>query len=422
MTDLPRSVAITTNSDERLYRFRAPIVRALVERGVRVYAVAPHGEFASDIEALGAEFVAWRLSRGGVNPFAEAASVASLAGIYRRIRPDVAQHFTIKPNVYGAIAGRLAGVPVVVSGVTGLGYAFAEGGQGRAGLRGLARLLYRLAARLSDGVTFQTAHDAELLMGRLCHHPHPNLPPARGKGLLGRLFRSSGRQNRKALVIPGGSGVDLAVFSQDAVSAESRREMRAALGIPEGAPVVTMASRLLYDKGIVEFVEAARAVRARRQDAVFVLAGEGDPGNRESVTERDLAAWRESGDVVVPGHVEDVPCLLALSSVVALPSYHEGVPRSLIEAAAMGRAIVATDIPGAAAVVEDGVNGTLVPPRDAGALAGAIGALLDDAALRSRYGDAGRRKAEGEFDERVVAARYVVEYARLWGERGAGRR
>ena len=393
---MPRSVAITTNSGERLVRFRAPIVRALVERGVRVYAVAPAGDFAGEIEALGAEFVPWRLSRGSVNPFAEAASLASLVGIYRRLRPDVAQHFTIKPNVYGAIAGRLAGVPVVVGGVTGLGYAFAAGGR-RSALRSVAGLLYRLAAALSDSVTFQTACDADLLFG------------------------SSGKARRKALVVPGGSGVDLAVFSMDAVSAEARRAVRGALGIAPGAPVVTMASRLLYDKGVVEFVEAARAIRALRPDAAFVLAGERDPGNRESVTERDLEAWRESGDVVLPGQVGDVPGLLAISDVVALPSYHEGVPRSLIEAAAMGRAIVATDIPGAAAVVEDGVNGTLVAPRDAGALADAIGVLLDDAELRGRYGCAGRRKAEREFDERVVAEGYLAEYARLWAARGAGR-
>ena len=391
MTELPESVAITTNSDERLYRFRAPVVRALVERGVRVYAVAPPGEYAGEIEAMGAEFVPWRLSRGGVNPFAEVASVASLARIYRRLRPDVAQHFTIKPNVYGAVAAKLAGVPVVVAGVTGLGYAFAPGvGRRRRALRAAAGGLYRLTAALCDGLTFQTAHDADLLFG------------------------GSGRFRRKAMVIPGGSGVDLAVFSANAISALARGEMRDTLGIPEGAPVVTMASRLLHDKGVREFVDAARIVRARRPDAVFVLAGEADPGNQASVTERDIAAWRESGDVVLPGHVTDVPRLLAVSDVVALPSYHEGVPRSLIEAAAMGRAIVATDIPGAKAVVEDGVNGTLVPPRDAAALASAIGTLLVDEELRERYGDAGRRKAEGEFDERAVASRYVAEYARLW--------
>ncbi len=398
MTELPRSVAITSNSVERVYRFRAPIVRALVERGVRVYAVAPAGDYARDIEALGAEFVPWRLNRGSVNPYTEMVSLVSLLRIYRRLRPDVAQHFTIKPNVYGALAARLAGVPVVVGGVTGLGYAFAEGGRRRSVLRPVARLLYRLTAALSDGVTFQTAHDADVLFG------------------------ASGRFRRSALVIPGGSGINLAAYSQEAVSAESRREMRAALGISPDAPVVAMASRLLYDKGVAEYVEAARAVRSRLQDAVFVLAGARDPDNRESVTEEDIAAWRRSGDVLLPGHVSDVPCLLALSDVVALPSYHEGVPRSLIEAAAMGRAIVATAIPGAAAVVEDGVNGTLVPPRDANALAAAIEALLDNVEQRSEYGAAGRRKAEREFDERVVAERYVAEYARLWGAKARRRR
>ena len=173
----------------------------------------------------------------------------------------------------------------------------------------------------------------------------------------------------------------------------------------------------------MEYVEAARAVRARRPDAVFVLAGARDPDNRESVTEEDLAVWRRSGDVLLPGHVSDVPCLLAVSDVVALPTYYpEGIPRSLIEGAAMGKAIVATAIPGAAAVVEDGVSGTLVPPRDAFALAVAIEALLGNAEMRARYGAAGRRKAEREFDERVVAERYVAEYARLWGAKGAGRR
>ena len=398
MTELPRSVAITSNSVERVYRFRAPIVRALVERGVRVYAVAPVGDYARDIEALGAEFVPWRLNRGSVNPFTEAGSLASLLRIYRRLRPDVAQHFTIKPNVYGALAARLAGVPVVVGGVTGLGYAFAEGGRRRSVLRPLARLLYKLTAALSDGVTFQTAHDADVLYG------------------------ASGRLRRSALVIPGGSGINLAAFSEGVASAKARREMRAALGIAQGAPVVAMASRLLYDKGVAEYVEAARAVRARRPDAVFVLAGARDPDNRESVTEEDLAVWRRSGDVLLPGHVSDVPCLLAISDVVALPSYHEGVPRSLIEVAAMGRAIVATAIPGAAAVVEDGVNGMLVPPHDASALAVAIEALLGNVEQRSEYGAAGRRKAEREFDERVVAERYVAEYARLWGAKARRRR
>ena len=158
---------------------------------------------------------------------------------------------------------------------------------------------------------------------------------------------------------------------------------------------------------------------------MFVLAGARDPDNRESVTEEDLAVWRRSGDVLLPGHVSDVPCLLAVSDVVVASNLRttEGVPRSLIEAAAMGKAIVATAIPGAAEVVEDGVNGTLVPPRDASALAAAIEALLGDAETRVRdMAPLGRRKAEREFDERVVAERYVAEYARLWSARARRRR
>ena len=146
LTDLPQSVAIVSNSADRLYQFRAPIIRRLLESGIRVYAIAPPGRSISEIESLGAQFVPWPLDRRSVNPISEVRSLAGLVRIYRRLKPDVSQHFTIKPNVYGAIAARLAGVPVVVGGVTGLGYPFATGGRLRGPLRSFARLLYRLSA------------------------------------------------------------------------------------------------------------------------------------------------------------------------------------------------------------------------------------------------------------------------------------
>ena len=239
LTDLPQSVAIVSNSDDRLYQVRAPIIRRLLEHGIRVYAIAPPGQSVSEIERLGAQFVPWRLDRRSVNPISEVRSLAGLVRIYRRLKPDVAQHFTIKPNVYGAMAARLAGVPVVVGGVTGLGYPFATGGRLRGLLRSFARLLYRLSAAMSDGLIFQTAHDADLLFG------------------------ASGALRSKALVIPGGSSVDLSAFSPDSVSRKDREEMRASLGITSNALVVTMASRLLYDKGVLEYVEAARTVKAK---------------------------------------------------------------------------------------------------------------------------------------------------------------
>ena len=168
-TNLPPSVAIVSNSDTNIYRFRAPIMRKLLEDGVRVYAVAPPGRFVTDIESMGVDFVPWNLNRRSLNPFSELRSLVDLVMIYCRLRPDLAQHFTVKPNVYGAIAARIAGVPLVFGGVTGLGTAFASGGTLRPVLRSSVRLLYRLATALSDRMTFQTEHDASLLYRRVKH-------------------------------------------------------------------------------------------------------------------------------------------------------------------------------------------------------------------------------------------------------------
>ena len=395
---LPPSVAIVSNSDDSLYRFHNPIMKALVHAGLKVYAVSPPGPFVPDIEALGVEFVPWALSRRSLNPFTELVSLARLARIYRRISPGVVQHFTVKPNVYGAIAARLAGVPVVFSGVQGLGYAFGEGGGSRAALRLFLSALYKLTAMLSDRFVLLNSHDLE------------------------RLFTAGSMFRHKAMVVPGGAGVDLREFSAGAVAEDRARALRESLGIDRDGPIVTMASRLLYDKGVVEYVEAAGTVRESRADAVFVLAGSPDPENPASVTFEDLEVWEEGGNIQVVGHVSDMPALLAASDVVVLPTYYpEGIPRILIEAAAMSKPIVSTTIPGVAEFVEDGVNGILVAPRDAGALAVAIETLLDSPRLRAEYGAAGRLKAEREYDDREVARRYVEEYQRAWTSASARR-
>ena len=366
---LPPSVAIVSNSDESLYRFHNPIMKALVHAGLKVYAVSPSGPFVADIENLGVEFVPWLLSRRSLNPFTEFASLVRLVRIYRNLRPQIVQHFTVKPNVYGAIAARLAGIPVVFSGVQGLGYAFGEGDGMRAVLRVVLSMLYKLTALLSDRFVLLNSHDLE------------------------RLFNEKSKFRYKAMVVKGGVGVNLKEYSADAVPEERALAFREALGIHQKAQVVTMAARLLYDKGVSEYVEAAAAVCKTRPDTVFVLAGSPDPENPASVTFKDLEVWEERGSVRVAGHVEDMPALLAASDIVVLPSYSEGIPRVLIEAAAMSRAIVSTTIPGVAEIVEDGVNGILVPPKDADALATAIEDLLDTPGLRAEYGSG--RPTEG---------------------------
>ena len=387
---LPSSVAIVSNSDDSLYRFHNPIMKALVHAGLKVYAVSPPGPFVPDIENLGVEFVPWILSRRSLNPFTEFASLVRLVRIYRRLRPGIVQHFTVKPNVYGAIAARLAGVPVVFSGVQGLGYAFGEGGGMRVVLRVVLSMLYKLTALLSDRFVLLNSHDLE------------------------RLFKKNSTFRHKAMVVQGGVGVDLWEFSTEAVTEDRGLTLRESLGIGQECQVVTMASRLLYDKGVAEYVEAASTVQKSRPGTVFVLAGSPDLENPATVTFNDLRSWEQSGDIRVVGHIADMPALLDASDVVVLPSYSEGIPRVLIEAAAMSRPIVSTTIPGVAEIVEDGVNGTLVPPRDAEALAKAIEELLDSPSLRAEYGRAGRLKAQREYDDREVARRYVEEYQRAW--------
>ena len=390
---LPSSVAIVSNADSSLYRNRAPIMRKLLESGVRVYAVAPPGQFVANIEEMGVEFVPWEINRSSLNPLMELNSLLHLLRIYRRLKPDLVQHYTVKPNVYGAVAARLAGVPVVFGGVVGLGSAFAPGGFKRAMLRSVVRAFYAVGTTLSDRTTFQIQHDAKLLCGR------------------------STRGRRKATVIPGGSSVDLDTYSEESVTQTERAKIRNDLGILPGDLIVTMASRLLYNKGVPEYVEAAKAIRAKHQDTQFILAGERDTGSRDSVTARDLEAWSNEGSILYVGHRNDMPQLLAVSDIVVLPTYYpEGIPRVLIEAAAMSRPIVATTIPGVTEVVEDDVNGLLVPPKNPGALAEAIERLLDDPALRSMYGTVGRHKAEQQYDDSVVAGRYLDEYRKAWSE------
>ena len=391
MNDFPPSVAVVANSAGSLVRFRAPLIRKLIERGAHVYAISPDGESVDLIEEMGAEFVSWPLDRRGLNPLGEVSSILSLLKIYRRIRPDLVQHFTVKPNIYGAVAARIAKVPVILGGVTGLGYAFGDGGTGRRFLRLATLILYRVASAFSDRLTFQNARDLAVLLGQL--------PDSPGKGLL----------------IPGGSGVDLRRFGEQAVSGPEVRSVKQAACVGDDSILVTMAARLLYDKGLNEFAHAARIVMAHRPAVQFIVAGAVDPGNRESASEDDLSRWSAEYGVRFIGHRDDMPAVLAASEIVALPSYYpEGVPRILLEATAMGRPIVATQLPGIIDTVEDGVTGVLVPPRDSEALANAILELVDDPDLRRRYGAAGRKKAEREFDDVAVADRYIAEYARLW--------
>ena len=390
MNDLPRSLAVVANTDSRIARFYRPILQDLVRAGVKVYAIAPPGDSVRAIEDAGATFVPWRLDRLSLNPIADFGRMLALKRIYMRLKPDVVHHFTVKPNLYGAMAAWRAGVPVVFMGVTGLGQVFSLSGLRQRLLRVGVLLLYRVAGQLSDRLIFQTQHDLEALLG-------------------------NSRLRSKARVLPGGAGLDTRLYDPADVSPALQAQARAELNIRPDAPVVLMASRLLYEKGVGEYVDMARMLSANHPDVRFLLAGERDPGNADSVTLADTERWRREGIVSVIGFRTDIRVLLAIADVVVHPTYYpEGIPRVLIEAASMARPVVSTSIAGVEQIVSDGVNGIIVPPRDLHATALATEKLLDTPDLRTQYGQAGRQLATTRFDSRLVAERHMAEYRSAW--------
>jgi glycosyltransferase involved in cell wall biosynthesis len=388
----PTSIALVVNQNEIFYRLRMPWIRLLRENGYKVYAVVASGAWNEKIEEGGAEFVEWKLSRSGRNPLSEFGSVLGLTRILRRIKPDIVQNFHTKPNIYAPIAAKLAGVPVSVSTVTGLGYTFVE----RSGIassigRRMNLRMYSIANALAKQVAFQNPDDMSLLR------------------------KSGGISDSKGTFISGGSGVDVTEYSPGTRDSAEAVDLRKSLGISPGAFVVMFVGRLQLDKGLVEFVEAAKSLKKKRNDIVFVMVGAPDPGNKRSVSESILTQWKSEGDVVFTGRREDVPNLMAMANTVAAPTfYREGLPRTLLEAAATGLPLIGTDMPGVREAIAHDVNGVLIPTKDSGALASAVEDLADNPDKAQRYGAASLDRAKNEFDYRRVIGEYLKLYEELW--------
>jgi len=359
---VPRLVFLVTE-DWSFVSHRLPLAVAAKEAGFDVTVITRCGMKCNDIRAAGIEVMPFGMARRGLNPLGLMREVLGVARLYRRIQPDIVHHVALRPVVVGGMAARLAGVGLVVSAIAGLGYAFTAGRGGW--LAGVLRSLLRLA--LARGaVIVQNPVDA---------------------GFVARL----GVADDRIRLIPG-AGVDTVRF-------QPRPE-------PEGLPVVMLAARLLWDKGVGEFVAAARRLSGR---ARFVLVGAPDPANPASISEEDIEAWVAEGVIEWWGQREDMAATLAAAHIVCLPSYREGMPKVLLEAMACGRAVVTTDAPGCRDCVRDGDNGLLVPVKDAAELAAAIVRLLDDPDFRRRMGRRGRERAVTEFSqERVIEATLAV--------------
>lgn len=354
---------------------RLPETLGALSEGYEVHVATPSGERSREIRALDFTHHDLILSRSGRNPLFELASLLAFYRLFRRVKPDLLYLMTIKPVLYGGIAARLAGVKAVVAAVFGMGFLFTDNGIRTRALRALVSRLYHFAlGQRNIRVVFQNPTDQALMTS------------------LGAVAPGN-------TVLIKGSGVDLERF---VVAAE-----------PKGKPIVLMAARLLYDKGVTEYVEAARELHRQGVDARFLLAGDRDDGNPSSISVRDLDAWKMNGVVELLGFRKDMPSLLSGVNVVVLPSYREGLPRVLEEAAACGRAIVTTDVPGCRDAIEPGITGLLVPVRDALALAQAIRQLVEDGALRRRMGAAGRQLAERCYSAESIVAAHLDLYREL---------
>lgn len=362
------------NTDWYLYNFRRSLAAALRAAGHEVLLLSPPGPHVEQLRALGFDWREAPMDRRSLNPLREASLLLWLYRLLHEERPDVIHSFTIKCVVYGALAARFAGVSRV-NAVAGMGHVFTSDSLKARLLRPLVRLLMRAAlGGDSARLILQNPDDIDLfLRAELASREHIRLIP--------------------------GSGVDIERFRPSATPKA-----------PDEPPLVLVASRLLWDKGIREFVDAARALKAQGRNVRFALAGTPDPGNPTAVPEATLVAWRDSGVVEWLGYVADMPALFARTDILVLPSYREGLPKGLIEAAACARALVATDVPGCRDVISDGVDGLLVPAGEWEPLATAIARLLDDPALARRLGEAARAKALAEYDERKIIGATLAVY------------
>ena len=354
---------------------RLSLAVAAKNAGYDVVVATPNGPYVPKLAEAGLRHVPISMVRQGRNPIEDLDTARRIVVLYRRERPDVVHHIAIKPMLYGTLAAKATGVPAIVNAMGGLGYVFStDAPLARAIRMGLTVAYKGLLSAPNTRVILQNEDDL-------------------AAWVKWKLVR------RERVVIIRGAGVDTVKF--------------APVPEPEGKKTVILPARLLKDKGLLEFVEAARRLRGEGLDARFALVGEPDPGNPASATSDDVSGWVKEGIIEHFGWRDDMDRVHREAHVTCLPSYREGLPKALLEAASAGRAIVATDVPGCREIARHEQNALLVPARDSGALADALRRVLTDDALRLRLGTRGREIALDEFGDGIVAEKTLAIYEEL---------
>jgi len=371
MRNPKKKLLFLVNVDWFFVSHRLPIAIEALNQGYEVHIATGITDKLDELQARGFIVHPLAIGRSSTGLIGELRTFLRIVQIFKKVHPDIVHLVTIKPVLFGGIAARIVKVPGVVAAISGLGYVFLAKGTKAAILRFFVARLYRLALGRRN-------------LTVICQNPDDQKT----------LVQVAGIEANSVVLVPG-SGVELFSYTSKP--------------LPQGMPVVVMAARLLRDKGVAEFVAAAKILKQRGVEAIFYLAGEPDAGNPASIDEAEISAWRKDDVVELLGHVKDIAALFSQSTIVVLPSYREGLPKVLIEAAACGRAVVTTDVPGCRDAIVPDKTGILVPPRDAVSLADAIQYLLQKPEVCNQMGQAGRLLAEQKFSiEKVVSAHLEI--------------
>ncbi len=372
-------IGFLSHLDLNLYLFRLPIMKKLLEEGHKVYAICPRGDKFDLFKEHGIEAIEYNIERSSLNPFKELKAIYNIYRAIKALELDILHTFTAKPNIYGTIAGKMSKVPTIINLVEGLGSFYIEDTKKNILVRSIIEKLYKMVFLMSDKVVFVNSDDPKYLESR-------------------------GVIKESQIKIIKSVGIDTEEFNPELIGQESVDLLKKSLNI-EDKVVVLMVARAIWHKGVREYYEAS-SLLSNYKNVQFILVGDIDEGNHSSA-DRDFL---NSGDVLWLGHRDDILELTAMSDIYVLPSYREGVPRTLLEATSMAKPIITTDTVGCREVVKNAKNGFLVPIKDAKTLANKVEYLLTHKDERNIMGENGRIMAIKEFDVKQIVKQYIKLY------------
>jgi glycosyltransferase involved in cell wall biosynthesis len=366
-------IVLFANTDWYLYNFRLSLAETIKAKGHKLVLLSPRGPYVQKLKEMGYSWKEVKLNRKGFNPYEEIKTILTVRSIYKIEKPDLVHHFTIKCVIYGSIAGKILGVRKIINSITGLGFIFLNDNFRTRSIRWFVKAFYRISLKNTE-VVFQNEDDCDLFINN-------------------HLVKQE-----QVTIIPG-SGVDTDKFKPE-------KE-------PEGIPTVILIGRMLRDKGIFEFIEAARLINQSKIQARFILVGDIDAGNPASLTKELLQDWVHKGIAEWWGWSDDVVNIYHQASIVCLPSYREGISKTLIEAGASGKPLIASNVPGCRQIIVDGKNGFLVPQKNVGALVKALVKLISNPELRKVMGINSREIIVQKFSSKTINGQTINLYESL---------